>query len=1313
MIAAKFFDVVVGVDIHFVLVPAPPSPSPIPTPLPHPFTGVVFDPVGLIVSAVISAASSVALGKPFTGPVIVNSMPSAQTGTECTNKIVMPHFPMPPGIAWAPIPVAPKPPIPGKPPSPPISSPVPSNDGVIVTGSKTVYFSGNNAARLGSMVMTCAQPVRLPSSTVIAIPKGALVLIGGPPALDFMSALMGLIRTQWVSSKLHALVNRFVRSNRLRNFLHRLVCFFTGHPVDVMTGKVVTDFIDFQLPGYIPFKFERVYYSTSTYEGPLGHGWHHSYDQHIKVEDSYIVFVAEDGREIDFELIGEGETTKEPIEVLELTRLKDEFIIKTKERLKLRFASVGRPDGAFSLVQISDLNGNEITLNYDTSGHLVQIIDSVGRCIELVNDPIGRLVAIRVQSPDGQGSVDVARYQYDENNNLVAVYDAMGNAYRYKYKHHLLVQETDRNGLSFYFEYDGIDEDAWCVRTWGDGGIYDHVLTYDKERHITIVEDSLGAKTVYYGNEFGLVTKIIDACGGETTYQWDKYCRKISETDPNGNKRVYEYDDNGNQILFVDPLGNKTMRKYNELNLEVELIDPLGNSWKKHYDSKGNLIMAEFPDGGRWEAKYDAHGNPVEYTTPIGQKIKVTYNKLGLPLEVNFFNRYVVRNSYDFWGSLVSRVDAQGNGKEFRYDLLGRLIMERNINGNSISLEYDAEGNLVTYREANGFSTYFKYGGYNFLMEEVRADGSSIKYSYDTEGRLISIQNEVGETYKYELDPMGRIFREVNFEGYEKTYVYDRVGNLITKVDGQGRVDEYRYDGLGRVIEKKLHDGLTVTYEYDVFSRISRASNGVNTIAFERDAVGRIIAERYGNETVQYKYDKMGNIIRQRFPSGTEVSFEYDADGFLSCIVLPHGKKAHFEYDASGREIKRILPNGVISEKTYNPDNTIATIALKMPTGREFRRDYVYDQASNVIEIKDSLRGSIRYEYDLNQRLNLVSYSNGKLERFRFDPTGNLIYSDTIGNVEYDDKERTLRYRNVVQRYDDRGNLSEILIEGQGTAKLSYDAESRLISFETPTGKRYRYEYDALGRRLKKVKDDGSLTFKYSRLNLLSEESDGWLIEYIFLPNSFEPFCMITDGKAHYFHVDHVGTPIALTGPDGQISWIGDFHPYGYCETVREAVIENHLRFPGQYHDIESDLHYNFQRYYDPKLGRYISQDPIGIDGGLNLYEYGPNPINYVDPCGLNTFDRLLLVLAITATLANDPAVENELADQVIEFLDEYVEAKRKFEKLLESIEKAAKAKVVRIKHPRPMSQRIPKNLTYRYPLKIGGRTTPVTRSCR
>ncbi|MNV47811.1 putative deoxyribonuclease RhsC [compost metagenome] len=107
-----------------------------------------------------------------------------------------------------------------------------------------------------------------------------------------------------------------------------------------------------------------------------------------------------------------------------------------------------------------------------------------------------------------------------------------------------------------------------------------------------------------------------------------------------------------------------------------------------------------------------------------------------------------------------------------------------------------------------------------------------------------------------------------------------------------------------------------------------------------------------------------------------------------------------------------------------------------------------------------------------------------------------------------------------------------------------------------------------------------------------------------------------------WYQCDRIGTPLELTGPDGEMAWTAQYKAWGEVREERSAWAKqnglgNPIRFQGQYHDHETGLHYNRHRYYDPAVGRFISQDPIGFTGGLNLYQYAPNPTGWVDPLGL------------------------------------------------------------------------------------------------
>jgi RHS repeat-associated protein len=207
--------------------------------------------------------------------------------------------------------------------------------------------------------------------------------------------------------------------------------------------------------------------------------------------------------------------------------------------------------------------------------------------------------------------------------------------------------------------------------------------------------------------------------------------------------------------------------------------------------------------------------------------------------------------------------------------------------------------------------------------------------------------------------------------------------------------------------------------------------------------------------------------------------------------------------------------------------------------------------------------------------------------------------------------------------YDAAGNLTE---ERRGKAgrlvtRYAYDSDNRLINAETPNGVSH-YRYDPLGRRTAKQTPDGETRFIYDGARLLQETRAERCRTYLFEPDSFRPLaCIDRQGAAsqvYYYHLDHLGTPRELTDVAGKIVWSARYRAYGALALADVAEIDNPLRFQGQYYDQETGLHYNLNRYYDPQAGRFIHQDPIGLTGGVNLFQYAVNPINWVDPLGLS-----------------------------------------------------------------------------------------------
>ncbi|WP_205981813.1 RHS repeat-associated core domain-containing protein, partial [Pseudomonas viridiflava] len=129
---------------------------------------------------------------------------------------------------------------------------------------------------------------------------------------------------------------------------------------------------------------------------------------------------------------------------------------------------------------------------------------------------------------------------------------------------------------------------------------------------------------------------------------------------------------------------------------------------------------------------------------------------------------------------------------------------------------------------------------------------------------------------------------------------------------------------------------------------------------------------------------------------------------------------------------------------------------------------------------------------------------------------------------------------------------------------------------------------------------------------------------YVYEPGSYAPLSRVdqkegeAENKVYYFHTDQIGTPLEMTDIDGQIVWQATYKAWGSLVALTVNEVEQNLRFQGQYFDEETWLHYNTFRYYDPEVGRFITQDPFGLDGGFNLYGYCRNPVAWIDPLGLD-----------------------------------------------------------------------------------------------
>ncbi|HET6145978.1 MAG TPA: DUF6531 domain-containing protein [Polyangia bacterium] len=1247
MIQSTFFDPVLGLDTHIVGIPAPPAPAPVPTPIPMPFVGLVFDPIGLAVGAAIGMATG---GGP--GIVLVNSLPVTNCGTNVTNMLTMPHIPAP-GVTFIP-------------------PPKPSNDAMLFFGSLKVTLGISQGVRLGDVALSCNDPVRLPTSLVLAIPKGRLVL-NRPPMVPDLAAIATAAVLKVAMKGLGALLKKgaalfrkfrdgsaFFRrlsaklggcfapagASRWRQMWSRGVRFVTGHPVDVVTGNVFTSVTDVSLPGALPLTIERVYESAGCGKASaLGFGWNHSLDESLWMERGRAVVRCGDGREVEFPLwdlpdrvMRPGDELERVIHKMKLRRTSLEtFEVEYADGRVHEFAPVAGGDPKVArLTRIRSRDGHhKIDLEYDRQARLEWVRDAAGRLIHFEHDASGRLSTIKLPVPKGRGWYQHRRYAYDSDGNLVRVVDAAGKAWEYGYRRHLLVQETDRNGYSFYFQYDGVGANARCVRTWGDDGVFDHLITYDATNRTTLVEDSLGATTVYAYNERNQVVSITDPHGGTTRLDYDPVTGgQTLEENPAGERIAQRFDDAGNLVEHVAPDGAVTQLEY-QGRLPVRAVGPRKGEWRWRYDHAGHLIEQELPTGLRvslaWEQglvtswsegperrtlySYDEQKNLVAVCFPDGSFVRYETDNLG--------RRVKVRNPVD--GTL-----------RLQYDAEGRPVEAQTVAGVIQRLGYDGEGNLIDSQDSTRH-VKLSYGHRNRLERREEPAGATLLFEYDTENRPTALVNEGGERHAYTLDDNGRPREEVGFAGDKRVYFRDPAGRVVKALLPSGRWSESKYDPAGRLIERTHSDGTFARFQYDAAGGLISAENESTKVELERDELGRVVAERSNGREVRARLTLTGERLEMTSSLGAHVAIRRDPMRRVSALTFgaadPGGAGAdpapdvQLDRDALGLERARRFANGI--QLTWDRDVAGRPLARRTSdrSGQEIDLlEYQWrgeDQIAAITTGRDSASGARSFEHDARGRLIREHRRDGTIERAM----------DSVGNVYRTPDGRDRRYAPGGRLEYDEGTRYEYDLDGNQTAKVgpdgrrwryTWNGHGLLSAVEDPDGMRVQLEYDAFARRTKKkvIGAEGErpreTVFVWDGHLMVHELDDrSGLTTWHWEPETFTPVARDRDGARSYIATDHLGTPTEAYDDQGRLVWKMRLDPFGSATIDVGDANDFPWRWPGQYADADLQQSYNFWRWYSPSGGNYLSPDPLGLDGGTRPYGYPPDPLVQLDPFGL------------------------------------------------------------------------------------------------
>ncbi|WP_055324663.1 RHS repeat-associated core domain-containing protein [Ralstonia solanacearum] len=877
-------------------------------------------------------------------------------------------------------------------------------------------------------------------------------------------------------------------------------------------------------------------------------------------------------------------------------------------------------DDAGQLASVTDANGIVVRRFSYADGRMTHHVNALGfTCSYEWAEVAGAQRVVATHTSDGEHwtfGYDIeareswtrhedgrtARWRYDERFQVVACTDLDGGHYAIDYnaagmpvsvqlpgdrriafeydEAGRIVHETDPLGRVTRTRYDGNSLRPAQV-TLPDGSNWQS--TYDRQGRLLGTLDPLG-RTERYEYPDGLTAlpaAQIDAHGGRKTLEWNLRGQLVAYTDCSSKTTHYEYDEAGQLTGIVNALGERT-----------------GYARRP----TGEVLAVALPDGSAQTFEYDAAGLPVRHTG-TGERV-----------------RRWTRNTR---GQVLEAIDPAGRALRYRYDSEGRLTELAAATGARYAFGYDAAGRLQSETRPDGVVRRFRYGAAGELAE-IETTGAP-DAATDRATRQPQTAAAPTRTARFERDALGDLLAQ--HTATEATH--------------------YTRDPLGRLLSVEripTQAGLALGVEPD-------------TVSFDYDKAGRLVAEHGTNGTVRYTLDALDNIEALDLPHGPSLRTLRYGSGHVHQVRSGEQVVSDIERDDLHREVLRTQGRLVqrtgydtLGRQVWQSSDLLRSI-LEPERGRLWR-SYRYDASGELAERRDSVRGSVRYRYDpAGQLLQQARLADNSVETFAWDAAGNLLDETERSSRGHIEGNRLRMWQDMRFEYDAWGNLSVKCKGANQVQRFTYDGQDRLLAVRTETLRgvtETRFTYDPLGRRIAKHETQTETVgmkhaprtwrFVWQGLRLAQEIRETGTSSYVYSPDApYTPAARVDAliaeaiasaaidtakraAQIYHFHTDLVGAPLEVTDEAGDLVWAGRYGAWGKVERGEDSRltprIEQPLRYAGQYADEGTGLHYNTFRYYDPDVGRFISQDPIGHLGGENLYAYGANPTGWTDPWG-------------------------------------------------------------------------------------------------
>ena len=898
---------------------------------------------------------------------------------------------------------------------------------------------------------------------------------------------------------------------------------------------------------------------------------------------------------------------------------------------------------------VRDSSANVLATNvriveFDANGVVVKVTDTNGNITSYMRDSTTTYVLAETRTDIATGLTTTTAYTYDAKGNVLTKTEAQGTAlekittYTYQQIFNGVLTETvqsvvnqaeDRVITNTYDEVKGDLLTTTETGLLGNGNPYTYTTTYtyDTNGRLATIDGprtDVNDVTSYVYDSAGRLQTMTQPLIGTTTYSsFDNLGNPQTVTDPNGNSTTYTYDTNG-RVATVKAPGDTNATQY------FYVAGSCGSSCS----GNGKIDHITLPEGNTISYHYDdGMGNLTSISDSLGNSINYTYDSEGNKL---------TEQIKDSSGSLQKSLS-------FSYDALNRLQRITNPDSNYTEYSYYASGSRKSAKDPKGNTTNYAYDALNRLTAVSQPGSVNTGYGYNSNNNLTSVTDANTHTTTYVYDDKGRVYRVISPDTGTTTYAYDPAGNLISKTDAKGVAISYVYDALNRLTKIDFPGDTDIIYAYDTClngkGRLCSMADASGTTSYEFSPKGQVKKETKIIDShtyiTQYTYDQNGNMKTMTYPSGKVITYNFTNDRAVSVLNGAANLASNIAYKPFGGMSGITYGNGLSGAVSYDIQYRItgitagAVMSLSYPT---------YDNNGNIQTIQDQLDPTKNksFTYDALDRLSTGTAAGiwGSLG-WTYDGVGNRLTEN--GNIyTYAPNTNKLTSVNGISfGYDNNGNTTT-----QAARIYTYNQNQRLIQV-ADGAMTANYTYNDSGQRVKK-NVNGTITIFHYSLNgqIIAESNSAGTItaEYVYLNG--QPLTKMEGANTYYYHNDHLATPQKMTDASGTVVWAADYKPFGEA-VIAVSTITNNLRFPGQYYDTETGLHYNYYRDYNPVIGQYVEKDPIGLAERINnLYIYARNsPVKLIDPNGLWAASIHKIMTRNAANILNCRKKADELAN--------------------------------------------------------------------